>query len=80
MAERAARAEAEEQELFEKATQASPVRGVGDLSGLLPSSSPTQKPLLEKGETPEKSAAAPTEEVTDENAKPDADAAPDENK
>jgi type IV pilus assembly protein PilQ len=80
MAERAARAEAEEQELFEKATQASPVRGVGDLSGLLPSSSPTQKPLLEKGETPDKSAAAPTEEVTDENAKPDADAAPDENK
>jgi type IV pilus assembly protein PilQ len=78
MAERAARAEAEEQELFEKATQATPARGVGDLSGLLPSSS--QKPLLEKSAAPEKTAAASTEEVTDENAKPEADAAPDENK
>jgi type IV pilus assembly protein PilQ len=75
MAERAAKAEAEEQELFEKATQAQPMRGVGDLSGLLPSATPSEKPLLEKGEktaAPDKSAAASTEEVTDENkADPD---------
>ena len=77
MAERAARAEAEEQELFEKATQAQPMRGVGDLSGLLPSATPSEKPLLEKGEkaSPDKSAAAPTEEVTDENAKPEPEGA-----
>src|SRR5206468_1460821 len=72
MSERAAKAEAEEQELFEKATQASPMRGVGDLSGLLPSATPSQKPLLEKGEkTADKTAAAPTEEVTDEAPKAD---------
>jgi len=76
MAERAARAEAEEQELFEKASQAAPVRGVGDLSGLLPTASPSsnQKPLLEQGEkNGDKVVATPTEEVTDENAKPEPD-------
>jgi type IV pilus assembly protein PilQ len=83
MAERAAKAEAEEQELFEKATQAQPVRGVGDLSGLLPSATPSQKPLLEKGEksaAPEKAASAPTEEITDETPKPDPDGSSEENK
>ncbi len=76
--ERASKAEAEEQELFEKATQATPFRGVGDLSGLLPSNSgqapANDKPLLEKGEktaTADKTAAAPTEEVTDEAPKAD---------
>ena len=81
MSERAAKAEAEEQELFEKATQAQPMRGVGDLSGLLPSG-PSQKPLLEKGEKtagPDKTAAAPTEEVTDE-AKADPNGSAEENK
>jgi len=83
MSERAAKAEAEEQELFEKATQAQPMRGVGDLSGLLPSATPTppEKPLLEKGEKTagaDKSAAASTEEVTpDEAQKSDANG-PDE--
>jgi len=76
MSERAARAEAEEQELFEKASQAAPVRGVGDLSGLLPTASPSanQKPLLEQGENnADKVVGAPTEEITDENAKPEPD-------
>jgi hypothetical protein len=83
MAERAARAEAEEQELFEKASQAAPVRGVGDLSGLLPAASPSsnQKPLLEQGEkNADKVVGAPTEEVTDENAKPEPDNSSEENK
>jgi type IV pilus assembly protein PilQ len=86
MAERASKAEAEEQELFEKATQATPFRGVGDLSGLLPSNSgatatpaANEKPLLEKGEkaaTEDKTAAAPTEEVTDETPKADPEGTP----
>jgi type IV pilus assembly protein PilQ len=85
MSERAAKAEAEEQELFEKATQAQPMRGVGDLSGLLPSATPSQKPLLEKGEKtstagPDKTAAAPTEEVTDEAPKADPKGSAEENK
>jgi type IV pilus assembly protein PilQ len=80
MAERAAKAEAEEQELFEKATQAQPMRGVGDLSGLLPSGTSNSKPLLEKGAAPEKSASAPTEEITDETPTPDPDGSAEENK
>jgi len=77
MSERASKAEAEEQELFEKATQAQPMRGVGDLSGLLPSAGPS--PLLEKGEKPgaDKSAAAPTEEVPGATPTPDSNG-PDE--
>src|SRR5947207_1928339 len=74
MAERASKADAEEQELLEKAAQAQPFRGVGDLSSLLPTNGAdkTEKPLLEKGE---KSAAAATDEIPDASNKTEPEAA-----
>jgi hypothetical protein len=72
MSERASKADAEEQELLEKAAAAQPFKGVGDLSALLPTAPAKKNPLLEKGET----ATVPTEEITNDSPKTEPDAAP----
>jgi type IV pilus assembly protein PilQ len=72
MAERASKADAEEQELLEKAAQAQPFQGVGDLSALLPTAPVAKQPLLEKGAG--ETATAPTEEIGNETPAPEPDA------
>jgi type IV pilus assembly protein PilQ len=71
LAERASRADAEEQELLEKAAAAQPFKGVGDLSALLPTA-PATKPEMSEPLLEGKTATVPTEEIGNETPAPDA--------
>ncbi len=69
LAERASRADAEEQELLEKAAAAQPFKGVGDLSALLPTA-PATKPEMSEPLLEGKTATVPTEEIGNETPAP----------